>query len=91
MTKVIPMGRRVLVKQDAKIEKIKNGLIYIPESEQHQPPMGYVVSTGPKCEQVKEGDYVQWPLEINTTVMLHDEEEHLVIDEAAIIAVMMDV
>jgi len=89
--KVIPMGRKILIKQDAKIEKIKNGLIYLPESEQHQPPTGYVISIGPKCEQVKDGDYVQWPMEINTTVFIHNNEEHLVIDEQALIAIMVDV
>jgi len=89
--KVIPMSNRLLIKQDPKIEKIKNGLIYLPESEQHQPPTGYVIATGPKCEQVKEGDYVQWPMEVQSTAFIHNNEEHIVIPENGIIAILVDV
>jgi chaperonin GroES len=91
MKKVIPMGNRVLIKQDPKIETVQNGLIYLPETEQHQPPLGIVISAGPKCEQVKEGDYVQWPMEVNATAFMHDDEEHIVLAEGAIIAILVDV
>lgn len=89
--KVIPMSNRLLIKQDPKIEKIKNGLIYLPESEQHQPPTGYVIAAGPKCEQVKEGDYVQWPMEVTATAFMHNDEEHIVISENGIIAILVNV
>ena len=91
MKKVIPMGKRVLVKQDPKVETIQNGLIYVPETQQHQPPLGTIISAGPKCEQAKEGDYIQWPEMINITEMMHNGEEHIIIDEAAIIAIIKDV
>jgi chaperonin GroES len=91
MKKVIPMGNRVLIKQDPKIETASNGLIYLPEAEQHQPPLGIVISAGPKCEQVKEGDYVQWPMEVNATAFMHNDEEHIVLGEGAIIAIIVDV
>ena len=91
MKKIIPMGKRVLVKQDTKVETIQNGLIYVPETQQHQPPLGTIISAGPKCEQAKEGDYIQWPEMINITEMMHNGEEHIIIDEAAIIAIIKDV
>ena len=91
MRKVIPMGKRVLVKQDPKVETIQNVLIYVPETQQHQPPLGTIISAGPKCEQAKEGDYIQWPEMINITEMMHNGEEHIIIDEAAIIAIIKDV
>lgn len=82
------MKAKVLVKRMERPSKSAGG-IHIPKlvRDENPPAVGRVVVTGPKCTKVKEGDkiifvnFAGYEAEVNN-------EEHLILDEADILAVV---
>ena len=78
MTKVIPMGTRVLIQRD-ETEKQKNGLI-LPNEEKKN--TGIVKAVGDDCKKLKDGDRVLfpvYPLAMYEDLLIYKEEDILAI------------
>lgn len=93
--KVKPLGDRVLVKPVTREEKTKGGIV-IPDTAKEKPQEGEVIAVG--CGklldngeriplEIKEGDKVIYSKFAGTEIKL-DEEEHLILSERDILAVI---
>jgi co-chaperonin GroES (HSP10) len=87
--KVIPVGRKILVKP-AEADKYYNGTnILIPESQQKAEPKGTVVGVGDSVAQIKQGDFIQYSVNASIVKMQHEGDEHYLINEGDIFAVLV--
>lgn len=95
--KVVPLGDRVLVKQDGEPQKSAGG-IYLPETAKEAPQWGKVVRTGAgkvldngetRAPSVKVGDHVIFGKYSGTKVQV-GEDELLFMREEDIMAVVED-
>ena len=93
--KVRPLGNKVLIKRDEVPETTEGGII-IPETANEKPLEGEVVAVGkgttlPNGKQValtvKKGDIVFFGPYAGTEITLGGDE-HIIIDESEIIAVL---
>ncbi len=57
MTKITPLGYRVVAKQVEKTSKTKSGF-YLPEEAKEAPEIAEVIAVGPKVKDIKVGDKV---------------------------------
>lgn len=57
MSKLTPLGHRVVAKQVEKTGKTKSGF-YLPEDAKEAPEIAEVIAVGPKVSDVKVGDLV---------------------------------
>ena len=89
--RVIPIGRRVLIKQVKASETYGDSGIYIPENQQTQQNKAYVVSVGEVVEGIQEGDYIQYSEYAKPVPMRHDGETHLLIDQHDILSIIVSV
>ena len=90
---VIPVGKKVLIRPKKAETKTASGL-YLPEIAQKKEYKGEVVGLGQSVEEIKLGDVVQYTEHCLPTSMNHNGEEHLLIQEGdvfAIIVTTMDV
>lgn len=94
MTKIKPLGNRVLIKR-SKAPTTKGGIL-LPDSAQEKPKEGTVVAVGPgkvddqgnrDTMQVKVGDIVLFSAYSGTEVK-GDDEELLIISEEEILGIM---
>ncbi len=94
MTKVKPLGDRVLVKPQPAEEKTASGL-YIPDTAKEKPQRGTVIAVGPgRIEDgkhiemsVKEGDVVIFGKYAGSEIVL-DGEEYLIMRESDILGIL---
>lgn len=93
MTKIKPLGNRVLIKRN-KAQTSKGGIL-LPDSAQEKPKEGVVVAVGPgkvdengKAEplHVKVGDIVLFSSYSGTEIK--DEEEMLILSEDDILGIL---
>jgi chaperonin GroES len=86
--KVKPLADRVMVKLEKNEEKTAGGII-IPETAQEKTQTGLVVALGDDKEviTVKVGDKVMYDKYAGTQVKI-DQDEHLIIKMADIIAII---
>jgi|TARA_R110000772_G_scaffold40912_7_gene95353 chaperonin GroES len=90
---VIPVGKKILIRPKKAETKTASGL-YLPEIAQKKEYKGEVVGLGQSVEEIKLGDVVQYTEHCLPTSMNHNGEEHLLIQEGdvfAIIVTTMDV
>ena len=89
---VIPIGKKVLVKPVEKKVTTKGG-IYLPESQQKQPPQGVIVARGDEVtKELQVGDRVRWLMAHTDEIeFLHNDELHLVLSDHIIIAKLKNV
>tara|TARA_R100001463_G_scaffold84142_1_gene138680 strand:- start:362 stop:637 length:276 start_codon:yes stop_codon:yes gene_type:complete len=89
---VIPIGKKVLVKPVEKKTTTKGG-IYLPESQQKQPPQGVIVARGDEVtKELQVGDTVRWLMAHTDEIeFMHDDAIHLVLSDTTIIAKIKDV
>lgn len=88
MTKIRPLGARVLVEPAEAKEQLKGG-IYIPDTAKEKPMEGIVIAIGTKKDDkgkelpfdVKVGDRVLLPKYGGTEVKVDDKEYQLVREE----------
>ncbi len=57
MSKLTPLGHRVVAKQVEKTSKTKSGF-YLPEDAKEAPEMAEVLAVGPNVKDVKVGDMI---------------------------------
>src|SRR5690349_7510615 len=96
MTKIKPLGNRVLIKR-RKITQTKGGIL-LPDSAQEKPKEGTIVAIGPgkindkgekESMNVKVGDLVLFSAYSGTEVKNgSDEEEFLIMSEEDILGVL---
>ena len=92
--KLRPLGDRVIVKPSEGEEKTKSGLV-IPDTAKEKPQEGEIIAVGPgRFEdgkyvpmEVKEGDTIIYSKYGGTEVKI-EEEEHLILSERDILAVI---
>jgi len=97
MTKVKPLGNRVLVRR-SKAQASKGGIL-LPDSAQEKPKEGEIIETGPgkrndrgeiESLNVKSGDHVLFSSYAGTEVKGIDgeEEEYLILSEDDILGIV---
>ena len=92
--KLVPLGDRVVLKQQEAEQKTKSGII-LPDSAKEKPQEAIVIAVGPGKEvdgkmsqmQVKEGDKVIYTKYAGTEIKV-DDEEYVIVDQSDIIAVV---
>jgi chaperonin GroES len=90
--KVIPIGKRILVKPVKKVETTQSGII-LPDSQVQQKPQGRIVSRGPEvCKDLNEGDFIQWSMaNSDDSEFMHEGEIHLLMHEGAVLCKLENV
>ncbi len=95
--KVKPLGDRVLVRPQEEEEQVKGGII-IPDTAKEKPQRGEVVAVGDGkvddsgsriAPSVSSGDVVLYGKYSGTEVRL-DDEDHLIMSESDILAIIED-
>ena len=89
-TKVIPVGKRVLVKKKDADAYFPGTKILIPENQRQDELKGYVIAVGKEVDEVQVGDLVQYADYALPTKMKHEGEDHLLIAAGDIFAVLVD-
>jgi co-chaperonin GroES (HSP10) len=83
---VIPVGKKLLIKQKKAETFFKNTTIIIPDAAQKFENKGTVVAVGEGITEIKIGDEVQYSEHCLPTSMMHNDEEHLLIHEGDVFA-----
>lgn len=73
---------KILVKSDPAEEKTKGGIV-LPDKSIERPLRGTVVSVGPECSQVREGDVV-WHSKHSGRPIKLDDDEFLILTEGEV-------
>ena len=92
--KVVPIGKKVLIKQDMAPETYGDTGIYIPESERIQECKGVVIAIGEEVEKdgfISVDDTIQYADYITPVEMEHKGETHLLINYGDVLARIVDV
>jgi len=84
---VIPVGRKLLLKKWKVETKTASGLI-IPEIAQKKEFKGTVVGKGKDVYEIEVGDVVQYAEHAIPTPMMHQNVEHLLIQEGDVFAIV---
>ncbi len=90
MQKVIPVGRKILIKQLEADKFFEGTTILIPDSQRKAESKGHVVGVGESVAQIKEGDLVQYSDNASLVPMKHNDEEHFLINEGDIFAILVN-
>jgi len=88
--KVIPVGKKILIKPLQPEKYFKGTSILIPESQQKKVSKGIVVGVGDAVAQIKLNDLIQYSDSASTVSMTHNDEEHLLINEGDIFAILVN-
>ncbi len=90
--KVIPIGKRILVKPVEVVKETTSGII-LPDSQIKRKPQGTIVARGPQVhEELNEGDFVQWLMSTSDeNEFLHEGETHLLMHESNVICKLENV
>lgn len=87
---VIPVGKKLLIKQKKARTVTESGFI-IPEMAVKKECIGTVVGIGQSVEEIKMGDVIQYTEHCLPTAMKHNQEEHLLIQEGDVFAILVEV
>jgi len=88
--KVIPVGRKILVKPQEAASYFKGTTILIPESQRKQEAKGVVAGVGEGVAQIKPNDIIQYSDNASIIKMQHEGEEHYLINEGDVFAILKD-
>ena len=84
-TKVVPIGKRLLIKLVPKKEKTNAGII-LPDSQIQPIPRGTILALGNDCsDALKVGDKVEWEMTNNAYEVKHDGQDCVIMYEGGII------
>ena len=84
---VIPVGKKLLLKKWKVETKTASGII-IPEIAQKKEFKGTVVGKGKDVHEIEVGDIVQYAEHAMPTPMMHQNEEHLPVQEGDVFAIV---
>ena len=90
--KVIPIGKRILVKPVEVVKETKSGII-LPDSQVKRKPQGTIIARGPEvCKELTEGSFVQWLMATSDeNEFMHKGETHLLMHESNILCKLENV
>lgn len=91
MKKVIPVGRKLLIRTLPVNEFYPGTNIIIPESQRKKETKGHVIGVGESVAQIKEGDFIQFSENASLVPMQHEDQEHFLINEGDVFAILLDV
>tara|TARA_R100001530_G_C4236741_1_gene134167 strand:- start:100 stop:375 length:276 start_codon:yes stop_codon:yes gene_type:complete len=91
MKKVIPVGTKVLIKQAEATEFYGNTKILVNPGSQELECKGTIIAVGEQVSSMKPGDYIQFADHAIPVAMIHNGEEHLLINIQDILALIVDV
>jgi len=86
MTKLKPLGDKLVVERVQAVEKTAAGIV-IPDTAKEKPEQGKVVSAGKDVKEVKQGDEVLFGKYSPTEVKI-DGKEYLLIKEEDVLAII---
>ena len=89
--KVIPVGAKLLIKQKEAEKYFTGTEIIIPDTARKKEYKGIVVGVGKSVTEINIGDMVQYSDHCLPTTMMHDNEEHLLINEGDVFAIIKNV
>ena len=89
-TKIIPVGNKVLIKQDETPQYYGSTNILMPGNQEKE-NKGVIIAVGDLVNTMKPGDHIQFADHAVPVVMTHDNEEHLLINIQDILAIIVDV
>jgi co-chaperonin GroES (HSP10) len=89
-TKIIPVGSKVLIKQDEVPEYYGNTKILISGTQEKE-NKGTIIAVGDLVQTMKPGDHIQFADHAVPVVMTHEGEEHLLINIQDILAIIVNV
>ena len=89
--KVIPVGAKLLIKQKEADKYFAGTEIIIPDTARKKEYKGIVVGVGKSITEINIGDVVQYSDHCLPTTMMHDNEEHLLINEGDVFAIIKNV
>lgn len=76
---MLALGNRIIVKREAPVEEKK---LIITNTVKPLPPVGEVISVGPKVEDVRIGDKVQFNANYSAKLLESDDKvEYLVLNQ----------
>jgi co-chaperonin GroES (HSP10) len=88
--KIKPLGSKVLLKEKEAPKFFKGTSILMPETAATKEYLAYVVAVGKKVENVEIGNLIKYAKHIQTIEMEHKGENHFLIDEKDIHAIVED-
>ena len=88
--KIRPLGSKVLLKEKEAPKYFKGTSILIPQTAQNKEYLAYVVRKGKDVKNVAEGNLVKYAKHIQLIEMEHEGEDHFLIDEKDIHAIIED-
>jgi len=88
--KIRPLGSKVLLKEKEAPKFFKGTSILIPQTAQNKEYLAYVVRKGKDVKNVAEGNLVKYAKHIQLIEMEHEGEDHFLIDEKDIHAIIED-
>lgn len=89
--KVIPVGAKLLIKQKEADKYFAGTEIIIPDTARKKEYKGIVVGVGKSVTEINIGDMIQYSDHCLPTTMMHDNEEHLLINEGDVFAIIKNV
>ena len=84
---VIPVGKKLLLKKWKVETKTASGII-IPEIAQKKEFKGTVVGKGKDVHEIEVGDILQYAEHAMPTPMMHQNVEHLLVQEGDVFAIV---
>ena len=78
--KIIPVGKKILIKQKQADTYYPGTNLMIPETARKKECKGTVVGVGAEVTEIKPGDFIMYADYAVPTVMIHENEEHLLIN-----------
>jgi co-chaperonin GroES (HSP10) len=89
--KVIPVGAKLLIKQKEAEKYFAGTEIIIPDTARKKEYKGVVIGVGKSVTEINIGDMIQYSDHCLPTTMMHDNEEHLLINEGDVFAIIKNV
>jgi co-chaperonin GroES (HSP10) len=88
--KIRPLGSKVLLKDKEAPKYFKGTSILIPDTAHNKEYLAFVIKRGKDVKNVEEGDLVKYAKHIQAIEMEHNGEDHFLIDEKDIHAIVED-
>lgn len=89
--KIIPVGKKVLIKPREAQRTVPGTNIIIPESALEKEYKGHVVGVGAEVQEITEGDLVQYAEYSVPSEVKHNGSKHLLINSGDVFAIIKDI
>ena len=90
MQKIVPLGKKVLIKEQKTKEYFKGTSILNPHAADEKSYFGNVVAIGKEVEHITVGDLIKYADYVKPIEMEHEGEKHLLLSLADVLAIVID-